>query len=131
MRKKSKLKKLAARYVKYSYKEGKADKNKIQKIMEELKSLPRSQAIYIISKFLKGVRKRQGENTLLVESAVPLSEKQLDLIFKTLKGEFAISEVKNIVNLTLLGGFKVRIGDMVADYSIQGKISRLREAVSA
>lgn len=129
--KKRKLKKLAAKYVKYSYAGGRRDEGKIAKIMADLKSLPRSQSIYIISKFLKGVRKREGENTLLIESAVPLTRQQLDLVFKTLKKDFAITEVKNVVNPALLGGFKVRIGDMAADYSTLGKIQVLKEVITA
>lgn len=131
MKKKSKLKKLAAKYVKFSYKSGKGDVEKIRKIMEGLKSLPRSQAIYIISKFLKGVRKREGQNTLLVESAVPLTKSQLDSIAKNFRREFVITEVKNVVNPSILAGFRVRIADTISDYSIQDKIFRLKEAVSA
>lgn len=131
MKKKSKLKKLAAKYVNYSYKSGRGDVEKIRKIMEGLKSLPRSQAIYIISKFLKGVRKREGQNTLLVESAVPLTKTQLDHIAKNFRKEFVITEVRNVVNPALLGGFRVRIADTVSDYSILGKVLKLKEAVSA
>lgn len=131
MKKKSRLKKLAAKYVNHSYQNGRGDEEKIKKIMMGLKSLPRSQAIYIISKFLKGVRKREGQNTLLIESAVPLTKTQLDQIQRNFKKEFIITDVKNVVNPALLGGFKIRVGDIVSDYSIQGKISELREAVSA
>lgn len=131
MKKKSKLKKLAAKYVNYSYQDGRGDVEKIRKIMEGLKSLPRSQAIYIISKFLKGVRKREGQNTLLVESAVPLTKTQLDHIAKNFRKEFVITEVKNMVNPSLLGGFRVRIADTVSDYSILGKVLELKEAISA
>lgn len=131
MKKKSKLKKLAAKYVNYSYQDGRGDVEKIRKIMEGLKSLPRSQAIYIISKFLKGVRKREGQNTLLVESAVPLTNSQLSEIAKNFRKEFVITEIKNIVDPSLLGGFRVRIADTVSDYSILGKVLKLKEAVSA
>ena len=130
MKKKSKLKKLAAKYVNYSFKDGKGDENKIMKIMGELKSLPRSQAIYIISKFLKGVRKRKDQTTLLIESAVSLTEAQLEHIFKSFRKEFVVTEIKNIVNQSLLGGFRVRIGDIVQDYSLEGKILKLREAIT-
>ena len=130
MKKKSKLKKLAAKYVNYSFKDGKGDENKIMKIMGELKSLPRSQAIYIISKFLKGVRKRKDQTTLLIESAVYLTEAQLEHIFKSFRKEFVVTEIKNIVNPSLLGGFRVRIGDIVQDYSLEGKILKLREAIT-
>ena len=100
------------------------------KIMGELKSLPRSQAIYIISKFLKGVRKRKDQTTLLIESAVSLTEAQLEHIFKSFRKEFVVTEIKNIVNPSLLGGFRVRIGDIVQDYSLEGKILKLREAIT-
>ena len=130
MKKKSKLKKLAAKYVNYSFKDGKGDENKIMKIMGELKSLPRSQAIYIISKFLKGVRKRKDQTTLLIESAVSLTEAQLEHIFKSFRKEFMVTEIRNIVNPSLLGGFRVRIGDIVQDHSLQGKILKLREAIT-
>lgn len=130
MKKKSKLKKLAAKYVSLSYQSGKGDEEKIKKIMEGLKSLPRSQAIYIISKFLKGVRKREGQNTLLIESAVPLTKRQIDHILKNFRKEFVILEVKNVVNPSVLGGFRVRVGDMISDYSIQGKISQLKERLA-
>lgn len=131
MKNKRKLKKLAAKYVNYSYKDGSGDEKKIAQILGGLKSMPRSQAIYIISKFLKGVRKRKGETTLIVESALPLTKTQLATITKKLKKEFVITEAKNIVNPALLGGFKVRIGDASLDYSLLGKISRLQEVVRA
>lgn len=130
MTKKSKLKKLAARYVNYSFKDGKGDENKIMKILAELKSLPRSQAIYIISKFLKGVRKRQDQTTLVIESAIPLTEVQQEHIFKKFRKEFVVTEIKNIVNPSLLGGFRVRVADIVQDHSLQDKISQLSKVIS-
>lgn len=131
MKNKRKLKKLAAKYVEYSYLDGKTDERKVVKIMEELKSLPRSQAIYIISKFLKGVRKRTSQNTLLIESAVPLPKTQVEKIVKGLKKEFIITKIKNILNPDLLGGFRLTIGDKVYDHSFKGKISQLGEALRA
>ena len=128
MKQKTRLKKMAAKYVNYAYKDDRADESIILKVLAELKSMPRTQAIYIISKFLKGVRRRKDETTLLIESAIPLSKPQLDLIEKKLKRDFVITETKNIVNLSVLGGFKVTIGDRVLDYSLGGKISQLREA---
>ena len=131
MKNKRKLKKLAARYVEYSYPQGKTDDSRITKIMGDLKSLPRSQAIYIISKFLKGVRRRKGLTTLIIESASALPKNQIEKIVGKLKKEFVITDVKNVVNPFILGGFKVTIGDSVLDYSLGGKISQMREAFVA
>lgn len=128
MKQKSSLKKLAAKYVQYSYQDGRADEKKIGKILGDLKSLSRSQAIYIISKFLKGVRRRKDLTTLIIESASPLAKTQVEKILRKLKKEFVITEVKNVVNSSILGGFKVTIGDSVLDYSLGGKISQMRGA---
>lgn len=129
MKNKRKLKKMAARYVEYSYPQGKADAGRITKIMGDLRNLPRSQAIYIISKFLKGVRKRKGATTLVIESAVALEKKQIEKIVQKLKKEFTITDIKTIVDPSLLGGFRVTIGDTVLDYSLKAKLSQLREAL--
>lgn len=128
MKNKRKLKRLAAKYVGLTYQNGRPDVEKITEILQGLKSLPRSQAIYIISKFLKGLKKRKNQNTLLIESAIPLSKLQIEKIVKNVRKEFVITEVKNIVNPGLLGGFKITIGDVVLDYTFTGKLSQLRQA---
>lgn len=129
MKKKSHFKKLAAKYVNYTHQKGKANEAEILKILGDLKTLPRSQAIYIISKFLKGARKRKGETTLLIESAIPLSKNEQQNIVKKLQKEHVITEVKQVIKPDILGGFKVTIGDTVLDYSLAGKISQLKGAV--
>lgn len=129
MRNKRKLKKLAAKYAIHAVRGEKADTDRVTKMMGDLKSLPRSQAIYIISKFLKGVRKRKGATTLIIESAVALSKNQIQKIIKKLKKEFTITDVKTIIEPSLLGGFRVTIGDTVLDFSLKGKLSQLREAL--
>lgn len=123
------LQKLAEQCCRYCCPDGKIDEKKVIGVIKNLKSLPRSQAIFAISEFLKALKKQKGETTLLVESSVPLQKKQLDTIFRKLKSDFLISEVKNIINPALLGGFRVKIGDTVSDYSLQNRITQLKEAI--
>lgn len=131
MRGKRKLKKIAAKSVRLTFQKGKVNKMTAEEIVKVLKTLPRVQAIYAISKFLKGLRRRGGETTATVESAVPLSKRQLGNIIKKLSGEFVITEVQNRVNPDILGGVKIKIGDTVLDYSIKDKISQIERVIQS
>ncbi|MBI2040355.1 F0F1 ATP synthase subunit delta [Candidatus Microgenomates bacterium] len=130
MKKNRDLKKLAEQCCRFCCSDGKIDEKKVTGVIKNLKSLPRSQAIFAISEFLKALKKQKGATTLIVESSIPLSKVQLDSIVRKLKSDFIISEVKNIVNPDLLAGFKVRIGDTVSDYSLQDKISQLKGVIA-
>lgn len=129
MKKNKDLKKLVEQCCKYCCPDGRVDEKKVISVIKNLKALPRSQAIFAISEFVKALKKQKGETTLLVESSVPLQKKQLDTIVRKLKADFVISEVKNIINPALLAGFKIKIGDTVTDYSMQNRIMQLKEAI--
>lgn len=129
MKKSKDLKKLVEKCCKFCCPDGKIDEKKVVGVIKNLKELPRTQAIFAISEFVKALKKQKGETTLLVESSFPLQKKQLDTIARKLKGDFLISEVKNVINPALLAGFRLRIGDTVTDYSMQNKIMQLKEAI--
>jgi len=129
MREKKHLKKIAAKSVKLSAPQGKIHHQKVAIVMNKLKNLPKGQAIYVISKYLKGLKRKKVESVALVESAVPLSKKQLDQIQSKLSQEFIIHKLENKVNPNLLGGIKIRIGDMILDYSLQNKIAQVGKAI--
>lgn len=129
MKKNKDLKKLVEKCCKFCCPDGKVDEKKVISVIRNLKALPRSQAIFAILEFVKALKKQKGETTLLVESSIPLQKKQLDTIVRKLKGDFLISEVKNIINPALLAGFKIKIGDTVTDYSMQNRIMQLKEAI--
>lgn len=131
MKNRKKLKKIAAKSVKLSFKEGSVHKLSAEEVIRILKTLPRAQAIYAISKFLKGFRRRSGETTLTIESAVPLSKLQLGSIVKRLSGEFVITEVVNKINPDLLGGMKIKIGDTIIDYSLEGRMQQIGRMIES
>lgn len=128
---KRKLKKIAAKSVKLTFKTGKVNKITAEEVIRILKTLPRAQAIYAISKFLKGLRRRSGETTAIIESAVPLSRKQLERIIKKLSEEYVITEVQTRVNPDILGGVKIKIGDTILDYSIQEKVAQIGRIIQS
>lgn len=129
MKKNKQLKKLVEKCCKFCCPGGKLDEQRVLGIIQNLKSLPRSQALFAISEFLKALKKQKSQTTLVIESSMQLSKAQVEGVVRKLKSDFQISEVKNIINPDLLAGFRVRIADSVADYSLQGRILQLKEAV--
>lgn len=129
MKEKRKLKRIAAKSVRLSVAEGKIDHSKATIAIKKLKSLPKNQAIYVISKYLKGLRRKKVENTAVVESAVPLSKEQLDEVYNKLSKEFVINKIENKVDPNILGGIKVRVGDMILDLSLQNKIDQVGKVI--
>lgn len=131
MKDKKKLKKIAAKSVKLLHNHGKANKDNIEGVVKHLHTLPRAQAIYTISKFIKGLRRKSKEGTAVIESVFPLSKKQMNSIVEKLKEEFFITGVENKVNPEILGGIKVRIGDTVLDYSVNNKLSQVGRIIQS
>lgn len=129
MRERKHLKKIAAKSVKLSAPEGKIHHKKVTIVIDKLKNLPKDQAIYVISKYLKGLKRKKVESVALIESAVPLSKKQLDEIQSKLSQEFIIHRLENKVNPNILGGIKIRVGDTILDYSLQDKIDQVGKAI--
>lgn len=129
MKDKGRLKKIAAKSAKISFPEGKIKEDNVINVVKNLKTLPRSQAIYAISKYIKGLKNKSREGNAVIESAIPLSSEQINSIIAKLRGDFQITGVENKINSDLLGGIKVRIGDNVLDYSLKSKIAQIGNAI--
>ncbi|MBI2020576.1 F0F1 ATP synthase subunit delta [Candidatus Daviesbacteria bacterium] len=119
------LQKLAEICVGECCKEGQINAQKVGKVLRQLKSLPTDQAIFTISEFLKGIKRKKSEYSLIVESASPLSRDEITKLGRLLRSKFVFSDIKNEVNPALLGGLRLKIGDQILDYSLQSKINQL------
>lgn len=131
MKDKGRLKKIAAKSARLSFPGGKLKEDNVVDVLKHLKTLPRSQAIYAVSKFIKGLKRKGMEGTAVIESALPLSDKQIKSIIGRLKDEFTITDVENKINPDILGGIRVKIGDNILDYSLKNKISQIGKVIEA
>lgn len=112
-------------------------KNKSEKdmveIMEKVVFLDKkrifgnSENLFAILK--KIIHKQEGILEAYVSSAEPLDENQKKDIVKELKRRYSATEIILIekIDISLLGGFKIEIGNEVIDLSIKSKISKLQE----
>jgi F-type H+-transporting ATPase subunit delta len=64
-----------------------------------------------------------------VESAVPLSEEELNELKSKLGANGKQVDVATKVNPALIGGLKVRVGDRVFDYTVSGQLERFRQTL--
>ncbi len=129
MKKDKELQKLINRLVEASFKDGKLVESQVVKSIRALKSTTKTQAIWALSEYLKALKRKQREHTLLIETVVPLSASQLTKIKKIIEKKVKVTKIITQINPEILGGFKLRIGDDSMDESLSGKIKQIKEAI--
>lgn len=78
-------------------------------------------------KLLSGTK---GSNDVIVTSAFELTEEQLKKIIEPLKARYGESlSLEQVVDNSLIGGFSIKCGDEVTDYSIKGKLEKLKNQI--
>ncbi|OGE25644.1 hypothetical protein A3H85_03645 [Candidatus Daviesbacteria bacterium RIFCSPLOWO2_02_FULL_40_8] len=125
------LRKLVTKMVKSSINaEGVVNAQMVQKFSRALTSLSLSQSILALSEFIKGLKREINKSSLIVESAVETSPLLQKEIIKTISQHYKIINSQFIINTSLLGGLRVKIGDTLIDNSIRDKVDQLRERIT-
>ncbi len=113
--------------VEQSFNDGKADEVYINKVTTSLKKLSLAESMQSLMIYLQGLKRKVVENTLVVESAVKLSASELKSVENMLKKHVYATE--QIINPSLLGGLRVKIGDEFLDFSLQSKINQVANKI--
>ena len=130
MKKDKLLRKLAQEAVKASCINEKINSTTVRLFVSKFEKLPLSKAIFCLSEYRKGLKRILQNQTLTIESALPLSKIQFKKIENLFKNP-GTSIVESRLNSSLLGGIRVTMGDSVFDGSISSKIQRIGEAINA
>lgn len=130
MKYRKQIKTLVDKVIKASFKDGRLIEARAINFVKLFKAQPRMEAIKLLSEFLKRVRIEMNSTTLLVESVIPLSKKQKDLIKKKFSSKFNITNSQFKITPQILGGLKIRVGDHIYDDSIQARIHQVKEAIA-
>ena len=78
-------------------------------------------------KLLSGTK---GSSEVLITSAFELTDEQLKKTTDSLKGRYGDSlTVEQVIDKSLIGGFSIKCGDEVTDYSVKGKLEKLRNQI--
>lgn len=124
------LVKIANQAVEASFVKGSLDQKKVTSFLTQFKKLDHAQAIVVFKTFHKGLKRKLSEQTLVIESASPLSTTEINQIKSRFSKDFSLSSVESQVTPSLLGGVKVKIGDNVFDLSVSKRIEQLRGVIN-
>jgi len=99
-----------------------------------IKVLGESKRISLLPHISKEYRKllsgTKGSSEVLITSAFDLTDEQLKKVTDSLKGRYGDSlTVEQVVDNSLIGGFSIKCGDEVTDYSVKGKLEKLRNQI--
>ncbi len=131
MKKNKMLIKSVNKLVDASFKNGRMVESQVGRSIKILKSLPGLEAIQALSEFLKGIKRKEREHTLYIETVSPLTSVQVEKAKKIVGKKMLITKVLVSVRPEILGGFKLRVGDEIWDSSILGKINQVKEAIAS
>jgi F-type H+-transporting ATPase subunit delta len=131
MKKTKQLIQLTKKMAADSFKGGNLQESKVKSYTSQIKNFELPQAILILSEYLKEIKRLKDLATLQIESATPLSPSEI----KKIKNEFSspqqpIMETKVVINPEIMGGIKVRLGNMIYDDTISAKIAQVGGAIA-
>ena len=85
---------------------------------------------HISKEYKKLLSGTKGSSEVFITSSFELSEEQVDKITESLKGRYGDSlTVEQVIDKSLIGGFSIKCGDEVTDYSVKGKLEKLRNQI--
>jgi F-type H+-transporting ATPase subunit delta len=88
--------------------------------------------VEILQQFLGLVKEAKGQVKAIVTSAIPLTNQQLAQIKTNLeKSTKKTIELESKVDVNIIGGLMIHVGDRVVDGSIQGKINGLKTQLNS
>lgn len=129
MKNKKQIRTIINKAIKASFKDGKLLELKALNFANFFKAQPRVEAIELLSEFLRRLKIEMNATALVIESVIPLSKKQQDIIKKKFSSKFTITNSQVKINPEILGGLKIRVGDHIYDDSIQARIYQVKEAI--
>ena len=99
-----------------------------------IKVLGESKRISLLPHISKEYRKllsgTKGSSEVVITSAFELTDEQLKKVTDSLKGRYGDSlTVEQLIDKSLIGGFSIKCGDEVTDYSVKGKLEKLRNQI--
>lgn len=112
-----------------SFVKGKLNEKNAQKVIKLFKAQPRSEAIALLTNYLRGIKQRLERVTMVVESPTSLSTSEMNKIKTKFGSQFSILNSQFNLNPSLLGGLRVKIGDYIFEDSIKSRINQVKEAV--
>lgn len=124
------LLKLIRKLADESFQDGQVNEAKVAKSIKLLKSQSKSHAIFSLTEYLKGLKRKQRQHTLYIETVIPIATSQIKKIKRIIEKRVKVTKVETKIIPDILGGFRLKVGDEVLDQSILAKLDQIREAIA-
>ncbi len=123
------LDKIVDRAVDASFKKGKMDPQAVKRLTKSFKDMNLIESIYTLSKYAKRLKRILAQQTMVIESVIPVSALQVNKIKNNISRLFTVADTQVTINPYILGGLKIRVGDTVLDYSVRNKLNQVTETI--
>lgn len=125
------LLKLVQKSVEQSFEKGKIDEKRARGFIETFKKLSLNESIFCLETYQKLLKQELSKSEAIVYSAIKLSTEEQKKILKKLNSELLILSSDFKIDPSLLGGIKVKIGDIIFDDTVKSKINTVKEVISS
>lgn len=124
------LRKQAIKASGLSFKSGKLDETVAKKFIKSFRSLTLGEAVPSLVYYLQAIKREINKTTLTIFSASKLSSGQENELENTFKKDHQILQAYSEIAPSILGGVKVKIGDIIFDNSLKSKVDRIKQALT-
>lgn len=124
------IKKQAIKAAQLSFKKDVLDEVIARKFVKSFKALPLNEAIISLNYYLQAIRRETAKTVLTVNSVIKIPRSELESIETAFKKEYQILETREEIDSSLLGGVKVRIGDVIFDNSLKARVEQIKKVLT-
>jgi F-type H+-transporting ATPase subunit delta len=122
------IRQLSKQLLRTSFTDGQLDREKIASLVQSLIEKKPRHHIDILENYKRLIRLEVEKRHARIESASELSSETSARILKNLKKKYGKDlTTEFVVNPTLLGGMRIRIGSDVWDGSVRNRLERLKQ----
>ena len=128
MKVKKEIRQLARALVRASFTDGQLDKGRISSLVQSLITKKPRNYLKILEDYKRLLRLEVEKRHARIESASELDESTRSKIVSILKKKYGSDlTTEFVVNPTLLGGVRIRVGSDVWDGSVRNRLQRLEQ----
>lgn len=99
-------------------------------VVSNLKKLPNNQAIAALSLFIKRLRSRLEQNTLVIESPTKLSNSEVRQIVGQISQQHTVYQIQTKIDPSLITGVRVKIGDTIIEDNFFTRTQQLTNTIN-
>lgn len=123
------LRKQAMKAAGLSFKAGELNESVARKFIKSFKALPLGESVPSLNYYLRAIKREVDKTTLTIFSASKITTAQEKVLENDFKKNYKILKTQSEIVPWILGGVKVKIGDVIYDNSLRARVNQVKEAL--